>query len=137
MQWYINLIFHALSAYTSALLIRCLVSFLSLRPVNQRRRQLRSVAGLLAKKSGWLWQWWWNQKLHTIAQSLCFWPSNFHCWINCFWFDKHFIHSCDCLVPLEYLNLHWNLRFSAIQTMRNYKMFCPSGLIIVGFQVKL
>ena len=42
--------FRALSVYKSAILVHCLVSFLSVRPADQGGRQLGSAAGLIAKK---------------------------------------------------------------------------------------
>ena len=89
--------FPCLVTYTSILLVHCLHNFLSVRPVDQQRRQVRSVdqqrrqvrsvdqqrrqlevifyfrccimgwGGVGWGKSEWLWQWWWNHELRTIA----------------------------------------------------------------------
>ena len=162
MQWYADLISHALWAYTSALLICCLVDFLLLKPVNQWRRQLGSVAGLLAKISGWLWQCWWNHELHTTAQSLCFWPSNFNCWIivklvNCCalklekstrtsstWFFSCYLppkvsHGQDCIkTSIWYQNLiliskWWKNHSTMITFLKSYSLCISFQLLCTNF----
>ena len=68
------------------------------------------------------------------------WPSNLH------WMDQVFLIretffslKCICLgASLNTLcNFYWKLHFPAIYNIQNYKIFCPSGSIIVVLQMTL
>ena len=98
------LISHALSGYTSAFLAHCLVSFLSVRPADQQRRQLEvilysmlysgSAAGLLARKirsaMTVVVELWITHYQTIYSFDLVFLTNNFHYWVKCFWFEKYF-----------------------------------------------
>ena len=81
-------------------------------------------------------------KLHSIAEVLWLWPSNFHCLDSVYCIQKtFFILKSDCNMALtRYFNLHRKNVFSdnlLTITWQNFDIFCSSGPAMVRIWVKL